>query len=690
MKPRLFSMKTLPTILATAFFLIAGIFHASAAPSITTQPVASRTVTKGAAVSFTVAATGAGSLTYQWQKDGVDIPSATSAGFNIASVQPQHIGYYKCKVTDSTGTTTSQQSTLNVTGEDFATWQGLVAQYGFQGSLLDSVSGVSAAALFNRAEFIMDAGLGRSVLQLYGSGSMTPTGGFAKIQIPNGSRQSYSVSFWIYEQGHSHAHGESFVFFGNESDRSSGVDLVSHCWFFNPNAVEGIYAGAIYVAPSLSPAQQTFDGVRISQPEWTHFVSVLEGGQITIYRNGVWLGTVGSDLSIESATSLFLGRHFGGWGDSARLTARFSDLRIYNRAISENESAALFSTRGPTPPALARRPVNQEIFLGQTATFRVTAIGSAPLSYQWFLNGRPIAGANTSSYSVKAAPSQCGTYSVKVSNAYGEVTSDPVTLDAKAARYNWVAGSETPQVAAGASASFEVANVTGPTDAVSYQWFKDGRAVPGATSAALRFDSVTFSNAGRYTLVITTAAGKETTAVRVLGVRDSGLLVYSYGATVTDAGSSGEATSKLMGYLLVDPGNGQGAILLYGKIGTRKVQSLEGPFPLTVTSTGPLPGSRSVFHSNESMGETSYIWLTGRDALVRLNASTSTLAPSVATGFIGRVQNGDNATVEHAAVTLALSTSQTLATRTNAESLEDAVSRIQAELTAKGYLLPVE
>jgi hypothetical protein len=338
-------------------------------------------------------------------------------------------------------------------------------------------------------------------------------------------------------------------------------------------------------------------------------------------------------------------------------------------------------------PEITVQPEGQAVYLNQTASFSVTAAGTAPLAYQWFRDGRPISGATSATYSFKATPAVRGAYSVRVSNALGSVTSDAVSLDAVAARYTWADESDNQRVTLGGTAGFGVQDVTGPTEAVSYQWFKDGRAVPGATSATLGFDSVTLANAGRYTLVITTAAGKETTAVRVLAVEDPGLLVYSYGATTTDADPVGESTTKQMGFLVVDRANGQAALVLYGKIGSQKVQTTEGPFPLETTSTGPVPGSRTVFHVAASTETTvDQTWFTGRDALVRLSASRSTLAPSVATGTVGRIDGG----IGHSSVSLALSTSQTLATRTNEEMLAEAVARIEAELTAKGYTVSAE
>src|SRR5207249_8024356 len=51
---------------------------AATAPTITTQPV-NQTVTAGQSATFTVVAYGTAPLSYQWQKNGANIPGATSA-----------------------------------------------------------------------------------------------------------------------------------------------------------------------------------------------------------------------------------------------------------------------------------------------------------------------------------------------------------------------------------------------------------------------------------------------------------------------------------------------------------------------------------------------------------------------------------------------------------------------------------
>jgi glucose/arabinose dehydrogenase len=85
------------------------------APVITSQPI-SRTVAPGAAVTFSVRATGAGTLSYQWQRNGANIAGATSPDYTIASVVAADNGArFRAIVSNSFGSTTSSEAVLTVT-----------------------------------------------------------------------------------------------------------------------------------------------------------------------------------------------------------------------------------------------------------------------------------------------------------------------------------------------------------------------------------------------------------------------------------------------------------------------------------------------------------------------------------------------------------------------------------------------
>jgi hypothetical protein len=86
-------------------------------PSIVTQPL-SRTPAEGTQVSLTVTATGIGTLTYQWQVNGQNIPGATSSTLVLSAVRPSVNGAYRVIVGNPYGTTISTEVTVTVVVTD--------------------------------------------------------------------------------------------------------------------------------------------------------------------------------------------------------------------------------------------------------------------------------------------------------------------------------------------------------------------------------------------------------------------------------------------------------------------------------------------------------------------------------------------------------------------------------------------
>ena len=74
----------------------------------------SQTVPVGSVVSFTVVASGSGTLSYQWQHDGTNIAGATATSLNLASAQLTDAGTYTVLVSNAGGSVSSG-ATLSVT-----------------------------------------------------------------------------------------------------------------------------------------------------------------------------------------------------------------------------------------------------------------------------------------------------------------------------------------------------------------------------------------------------------------------------------------------------------------------------------------------------------------------------------------------------------------------------------------------
>lgn len=82
-------------------------------PTITSSPT-HRTNEVGTSTTFNVAATGNGTLFYQWQKNAISIPEATNASYTISSVTNSDAAAYRCQVWNFMGYRTSLAATLTV------------------------------------------------------------------------------------------------------------------------------------------------------------------------------------------------------------------------------------------------------------------------------------------------------------------------------------------------------------------------------------------------------------------------------------------------------------------------------------------------------------------------------------------------------------------------------------------------
>ncbi|HRE83595.1 MAG TPA: immunoglobulin domain-containing protein, partial [Opitutaceae bacterium] len=85
-------------------------------PVIVTQP-ASLSILEGANATFSVTATSASALTYQWFKDGLLIPDATQASLQIVGVHSLDAGLYSVQVSNTDGTVISSAALLGVQTE---------------------------------------------------------------------------------------------------------------------------------------------------------------------------------------------------------------------------------------------------------------------------------------------------------------------------------------------------------------------------------------------------------------------------------------------------------------------------------------------------------------------------------------------------------------------------------------------
>ena len=175
----------------------------------------------------------------------------------------------------------------------------------------------------------------------------------------------------------------------------------------------------------------------------------------------------------------------------------------------------------PAVPTIASQPASQIVTAGQTATFSVTASGTAPLSYQWLKNSANIGGATAASYTTPPtiAGDNGAKFDVVVSNSVGSITSAMARLTVNAAA---VAPTITTQpvnqsVTVGQTAAFSV-TATG-TAPLTYQWQKNDTNISGATAASYTTPvTVTTDNGAKFDVVVSNSAGSKASTMATLTV----------------------------------------------------------------------------------------------------------------------------------------------------------------------------
>ncbi len=178
---------------------------------------------------------------------------------------------------------------------------------------------------------------------------------------------------------------------------------------------------AAATAPTISQ-QPMSDTVTAGQ---TATFSVTAAGTAPLtyqwFMNGAAAGTNSSTLSIPQTTTA---------ENNAQIYVKASNSA---GSATSNTVVLTVNPAPPTKPSITQQPANVTVTAGQTATFSVTAAGTAPLTYQWFLNGSA-AGTNSNSYSItQTTTAQSGAHVyVTVTNTVGTATSNTVTLTVNA------------------------------------------------------------------------------------------------------------------------------------------------------------------------------------------------------------------------------------------------------------------
>jgi hypothetical protein len=195
---------------------------------------------------------------------------------------------------------------------------------------------------------------------------------------------------------------------------------------------------------------------------------------------------------------------------------------VSNKVGSVTSSAAALTVNvAAVAPSITQQPANLTVSVGQTATFSVTATGTAPLTYQWQKSTTNISGATSSSYTTPAtvAGDNNAQFRVIVTNSAGNVTSNAATLTVDTTPVAPTISQQPADktVTAGQMATFSV--VATGTAPLSYQWQKNTVNIAGATSSSYTTPANAVGDSGsQFRVIVTNSVSSVTSGSATLTV----------------------------------------------------------------------------------------------------------------------------------------------------------------------------
>ncbi len=294
-------------------------------PGFTQEP-ANATVAQRQSVTLMPSAEGSGTLTWQWRKDGLTIPGATSSSYAIPNAQPWHSGNYSAVITNGIDSATSLDAAVRVSPFPFNVWQGLAAYYPLNVPQPGQDFGIIVLNAANQGASAGSDSWGRSdgarrFVASESDGMATASGAFFHSQ-PNftwtalvktsGTYGSASTRI-ISTEGPDGSGQAGFGLYANSNGRfGAGLN-----W---GGGGQGYESAAVYAANV-----------------WRHLAVTYDGSRLRLYVDGAQAGsrlytgiTLTSDLPLcfgkyRTNADGSTGGYFDGWLD---------DVRFYNRVLT--------------------------------------------------------------------------------------------------------------------------------------------------------------------------------------------------------------------------------------------------------------------------------------------------------------------------------------------------------------------
>ena len=445
------------------------------APVITQQPT-TLYAARDTNASFTMSASGSPDLNYQWYRNGTLLPDGNGTNYLLNQVQPHQVGEYHAVVSNHYGNATSQIANLHV-GD---------------APLINIAPTDVIAAIGSATQLSVDAnGTGPLAYQWHKNGNNVTDANGTVLAFPNVQNSDEGV----YEVTVSSPYG---------SVRSGPANLqIGRAPQFTTQPLDhnaSIGSNLTLSVDANGSGPLTF--------EW------FKGTQPLPDANG------SKTLTINNVSANDAGNY---------------KVHVANEYGSIDSRVALIAV-GYAPVLTRDLTPDQFIVAGTAINLSVDVNGSAPLTYAWTHDGNSITEANGSTHTIaSAALNHAGVYQVNVSNPFGQVAGQPVSINVG---YPPVYLTElTDQNATTGDNITFTADVNG-TAPITFQWYRETAPISSATNQIYQIPNATSQNNGRYWVKASNLYGIQDSRQARLDVGGPPVIIVQPDANKTATGST--------------------------------------------------------------------------------------------------------------------------------------------------------
>lgn len=359
---------------------------ANVAPLFSQHPTASQSVTAGATVLFSAAASGVPDPTFQWHRNGVAIAGATNTSLTLTGVTDADGGSYTLVATNIAGTAISNVGVLTVAALPAPPPPPPPAP--LPPPPPGSTNSAPAIMVQPASQQTVVAG-NSATLSVMASGYPSPTYQWRKNNVPIGG-----------------ATGSTFTLSSITAADAAVYSVVvanSLGTTVSANAALVVHSKPVIVRQPASQAVAAGSRATLSVS-----VTAIPGPTYQWRRNGIALtGATAAVYQIPSLTPDEVGSY---------------------SVVATNPIGTAASFEVPVqvaaPPIITQQPENQTAASQSNVTFTVVASGAPAPAYQWKRNGVVLSGATGGTLTLKGVTAaDNGVYSAEASNSLGYAVS---------------------------------------------------------------------------------------------------------------------------------------------------------------------------------------------------------------------------------------------------------------------------